>query len=109
MVLLTVTPAAKAAMDEYRRLIDGAKKADNTLSAESINNTAVGNPIEHHEIVKVSQYLTQKGGESADATKQWRLDALLKGASIYQPPPPPKTEHVRHIIAKTMCLTTNAN
>ena len=107
MVLLTVTPAVKAAIEEYRRVADEGDEVRNPESSERLNNATLGSPIEHHEIVEVSRYLTERKDVSIDAINQWRLDALLKGATIYQPPPPPKTEHVSNIITTISSTETD--
>lgn len=94
MVLLTLTAAARAAIDEYSTLVDGGDAGSEALGCE-INNCLVGSPIGHQMLVDLSSYLVQRAGANIEAAKRWRLDALLKGASVYQPPPPTKTEHVR--------------
>ncbi|EME42214.1 hypothetical protein DOTSEDRAFT_25849 [Dothistroma septosporum NZE10] len=93
MVLLTVTPAAQAAFAEYNRLVAGDGTSNYVPRAEASDNAEVGGPIQHQKLVEISIFLAQRHHESADAAKPWRLDTLLKGASIYQPPPAPKAEH----------------
>lgn len=93
MVLLTVTPAAKAAIDAYLEVETGEADNDKTAKQrEQLSQAEVGSPIEHHQLVSISRHLVQHSGGSA---RQWRLDTLLKGATVYQAPPPPKPEPVR--------------
>ena len=92
MVLLTITPAAKAALVEYCRRqkdVDEGYSDEAKERCEKLSTAEIGNPIEHHELVDISKYLLQ---ETSGAAKEWRLDTLLKGANVYQPPPPPKPE-----------------
>lgn len=96
MVKLTVTDAAKAAIDEYCRigrdrfLDEGPDKGD-------LESLEVGDPVDHHHLVSISKCLVNSAYAETDegSAHQWRLDTLLRGASVYQPPPPPKPEPVR--------------
>lgn len=94
MVLLTVTPDAKAALDEYCQL--KTVSANNGLASElhSLSELEIGSSIEHHDLVSVSSYLVQHAHSTSGADRKWRLDTLLKGAAIHQPPPPAKKEPV---------------
>lgn len=92
MVLLTVTLAGKAAIDAFIELDKGEANDEETLKQqERLSQAEIGSPIEHHELVAISRHLVQHIEGSA---RQWRLDTLLKGATVYQPPPPPKPEPV---------------
>lgn len=97
MVLLTVTTAGKAAVDEYCKLNTAASDGDQGR-LEKLSKTELGSPIEHHELIDISKYLVQKHRGRNDAAREWRLETLLKGAAVYQPPPPPKPEPVSHLI-----------
>jgi TMEM199 family protein len=101
MVQLTITAAAKAAIEEYCRLKRASEGEDEEQLAklQTLSKAELGSPIDHHELVHISKYLVQQHKDGRSATedrlaKQWRLDTLLKGATIYQPPPPPKPEPV---------------
>jgi hypothetical protein len=95
MVLLITTPAAKAAVDEYLRLYVGSEKSEAQQHIlERLENTELDGPIEHSDLVVVSKRLVKETQGSNNPTKEWRLDTLLKGTTVYQPPPPPKPEPV---------------
>ncbi|KAM3414091.1 ATP-dependent RNA helicase chl1 [Cercospora zeina] len=92
MVLLTITPAAKAALSEYfTRLqdVDEGYSDEAKERREKLSTAEIGSPVEHHELVEVSRFLVQN---VQGAAQEWSLDTLLKGANVYQPPPPPKPE-----------------
>lgn len=89
MVLLTVTPAAKLAIDAFVKT--EAEDEDAVQQREKLAKAEIGGQIEHHELVNLSRLLVQ---HTDGAARQWRLDTLLKGSTIYQPPPPPKPEPV---------------
>jgi hypothetical protein len=93
MVLLTVTAAAKRAIDEYCRT--GEEKANDFK--ESLAKLEVDSPIEHQHLIDISRYLVEHRAESSGVAKEWRLETLLKGAAVYQPPPPAKPEPVSHV------------
>ncbi|KAF2213686.1 hypothetical protein CERZMDRAFT_39558 [Cercospora zeae-maydis SCOH1-5] len=95
MVLLTITPAAKAALSEYctrQKNVDEGYSDEAKERREKLSTVEIGSPIEHHELVEVSRFLVQNVPMAAEAAQEWRLDTLLKGANVYQPPPPPKPE-----------------
>lgn len=102
MVKLTITPAAKAAIEEFcvkERAQSGDLDGAQATKLDEFAKAEIGNPIEHHDLVNISRILVQQSREEsksapADSGKQWRLDALLKGALVYQPSPPPKPEPV---------------
>ncbi|KAF2858890.1 hypothetical protein K470DRAFT_220322 [Piedraia hortae CBS 480.64] len=81
MVRLTITEAAKAAVDEYQRVKRG----------NDFEDAHVGSPIDHDDLIKVSQFLVNRSSDHSQQ-KKWRLDTLLKGAMVYQSRPPPKRE-----------------
>jgi hypothetical protein len=95
MVLLKTTPTVRAAVDEYLRLhaeCETGETLQHTL--EQLEKTELDGPIEHSDVIAISQRLV-KGCHNSDVpTKNWRLDTLLKGTTVYQPPPPPKPEPV---------------
>ena len=97
MVLLTATEAAKAAIEEYCRLIKDAGGIDGQERLQRLSNVDIGSPVEHADLIEVSRYLVDAYRRQArdDQVRQWRLDALLKGATIYRRPPAPKPEPVR--------------
>lgn len=87
MVLLIPTPAIKLAIHEYGE----ASKDD---SAAELFAPDPDSPIQHHDLIAISQYLTRRFDDGGQSTDHWRVDTLLKGATIYQQPPPPKPEPV---------------
>ena len=103
MVLLTVTPAAGTAIEEYVKLrrsnAESAEESEEWL--RTLSETQVGSQIDHGDLLRISKFLVGNCRENDKTTtaKEWRLETLLRGASIYQPPPPPKPEPVRHIIS----------
>ena len=99
MVQLTVTVAAKAAIEEYckqRGLSNKPKQGDPHSSVGDLSELETGSPIDHNDLVEISTFLlkTEERHKDSAARKAWRLDNLLKGASVYQAPPPPKPEPV---------------
>jgi len=97
MVKLTVTAAAKAALEEYRARKRGGNDTldgDDEARLQEVSTIDLGSPIEHHDLIEVSKYLVQSSQDHDVVAKQWRLDTLLKGAMVYQAPPPPKPEPV---------------
>jgi hypothetical protein len=95
MVLLTLTEAAKAAVDEYCRLKILANENDENV--ERLSSAQLGSTVEHNDLIDTSKFLVERshetGAEGVPA-RQWRLDSLLKGAIVYQPPSAPKPEPV---------------
>ena len=95
MVSLTLTTAGKAAVDEYCRLHKLGDQSDEKL--ERLSAIELGSPIDHNDLIDISRSLVQKSHKGQDgeiSIKQWRLDTLLKGATVYRPPPAPKPEPV---------------
>lgn len=95
MVLLTVTPAAKAALEQYCGL-RMKEQVDEEVKErlEQLSKADLGSPIEHQELIDVSQFMVRHHKDDDRVAKHWRLDALLKGATVYRPPPVPKPEPV---------------
>ncbi len=99
MVKLIVKSAANDAIDEYcaqkrsqEPTVDDAEEA----RLQRLSGLEIGKPIEHHDLIDISRFLTQRG--NGPGARRYRLDVLLKGALVYQPPPPPKPEPVRFAI-----------
>ncbi|KAK3069158.1 hypothetical protein LTR53_012724 [Teratosphaeriaceae sp. CCFEE 6253] len=95
MVRLTATAAAKAAIDEYCRQKETDAETlaiDGETIWEDLSHVEPGSPVEHNHLIEVSKYLVERSKARGDETKSWRLDSLLKGALVYQPPLPPKPE-----------------
>ncbi|KAK1072533.1 hypothetical protein LTR74_002569 [Friedmanniomyces endolithicus] len=93
MVKLIVTAAGKDAINEYcakkrseEPVVDDAAEA----RLQRLSGLDLGKPIEHHDLVDISQFLTQRANGSG--ARRHRLDVLLRGSLVYQPPPPPKPE-----------------
>jgi len=100
MVLLTVTEAAKIAVDEFcrRKGLATEHDADPELCSR-LAKVQVGGTIEHHELIHISRYLLSRARDEEDSaarepTRKLRIDTLLRGATVYQAPPPPKPELV---------------
>jgi hypothetical protein len=89
MVLLTLTPAAKSAVELYNQLSE--QEEHGPSSDPSLSEPTVGAPVSHAQLIQVARFLR----ESHIANKKdFRLDTLLKGANIYVPPPKPKPQQV---------------
>lgn len=97
MVLLTVTPANKAAITEYCKLKAVADDTESNEKWEKLAEAELGGPVDHNDLVDISKFLVMHGhkDDQRAVRREWRLDALLKGSNVYQPPPPPKPEPVR--------------
>jgi hypothetical protein len=96
MVLLTTTQAAKAAIDEYLALHADDHEDDSLQQRlERLGKVSLEGPVEHADLVAIS-ISAREGKNASKISRQYRLDTLLKGATIYQPPPPPKPEPVSH-------------
>ncbi|GAB7322945.1 hypothetical protein MBLNU13_g05481t2 [Cladosporium sp. NU13] len=93
MVLLNTTPTLKAAVDEYRRLHADCENNDPLQhQLARLEKAELDGPLEHSDVIDISKRLVNEYQRSDASTKTWRLDALLKGTTVYQPPPPPKPE-----------------
>ena len=93
MVQLTLTAAGKAAVDEY--CILNKSMGHDQQTCERLSRLQPGSPIEHNDLVDISQFLVDSSrGDEQTTSRKWRLDTLLKGAVVYQPPPTPKPEPV---------------
>lgn len=97
MVLLTTTPAAHTAVQEYCSLSEEWDEVEAGEVEErlwKLLQVEIESPIDHSDLVDISKFLVKRVRQNdgnAIATK-WRLDTLLKGSIVYQPPPPSKTE-----------------
>lgn len=89
MVLLILTPTAKSAVELYNQLSD--QKQDDTSSDPSLTEPTVGDPVSHAQLIQVAHFLRDSHLPNKN---DFRLDALLKGANIYVPPPKPKPQPV---------------
>ncbi|KAH0378319.1 hypothetical protein KCU92_g8796, partial [Aureobasidium melanogenum] len=87
MVLLTLTPTAKSAVELYNQLSD--QKYDVTSSDPSLSEPTIGAPVSHAQLIQVARFLRETDIPNKN---DFRLDALLKGANIYVPPPKPKPQ-----------------
>ncbi|QIW99732.1 hypothetical protein AMS68_005250 [Peltaster fructicola] len=90
MVLLKVTETVAEAVKTYRNL---QKQQDDVLLGR-LAAVEVEGPIEHRDLVTLSRLLVHhhQGEGHAANERQWRLDTLLTGVTIYIPPPPAKPE-----------------
>jgi len=95
MVLLKTTSTLKAAVDEYVRLHADCENSEPLqYKLERLEKAELDGPIEHSDVIDISKRLVKECQDSDTSTKNWRLDTLLKGTTVYQPPPPPKPEPV---------------
>ena len=109
MVLLTVTPAAKAAIDEYctQKRINSDENRSEDEKLKKLQDLDLGSPIDHEELIEVSTFLAKSGRDDGSPfpTKGPRLDTLLKGANVYQPRPPSKPEPVCFLFKQSHRMT----
>lgn len=92
MVLLTMTPSI---VEGLGRLPKDALDALHSEAAP-LDEPAVGKPIAHSQIVDLHRSLKS----SSDAAMTISLEQLLRGSSVYNPPPPPKPEPVRPLVSR---------
>lgn len=99
MVLLAVTPIVKDAVEQFNKTCqlsnDDTTNEIKTDLGELVQ-LELGDPIEHSKLVEISRVLVKRArkGDEQSLSREWRLDTLLKGTSIYQLPPLPKQEPV---------------
>ncbi|KAI1432969.1 endoplasmic reticulum-based factor for assembly of V-ATPase-domain-containing protein [Xylaria sp. CBS 124048] len=92
MVLLTMTPPIVEALLLLRESSDAHDRTDDTASKDaeveepSTKNPSVGDPISHGQIIDTWKMLKARGHV------RFRLEDMLRGATVYVPPPPPKPE-----------------
>ncbi|CAD0018823.1 unnamed protein product [Aureobasidium pullulans] len=87
MVLLTLTPAAKSAVELYNQL--PREKDHVSTSDPSLSEPTIGAPVSHAQLIQVARCLRETDIPNKN---DFRLDALLKGANIYVPPSKPKPQ-----------------
>lgn len=84
MVLLTVTPSI---LEALQRVEDAPSKLQRD-GEPLLSDVDIGAPISHGQIVDLWNLL------KADDHKEYNLEILLRGSSVYVPPPPLKPEPV---------------
>ena len=107
MVLLTLTPAAKSAVELYNQL--PGEKDHVSTSDSSLSEPTIGAPVSHAQLIQVARCLRETDIPNKN---DFRLDALLKGANIYVPPPKPKPQPVCirfHRLCRNCSLLTLCN
>ncbi|KAI7091026.1 hypothetical protein KC356_g1060 [Hortaea werneckii] len=97
MALLTVTPTAKGVIEEYSLEPQHGQQDDQSgsgLDVQALSQLQIGSPIEHHQLVALSKVLVGRSKVRSDEAggARYRLDNILRGAKLYQPPPLPKKE-----------------
>lgn len=108
MVLLKTTPSLKAAVDEYLRLHADCENSEPLQhQLERLEKAELDGPIEHSDVIDISKRLVKECRGSHTSAKDWRLDTLLKGTTVYQPPPPPKPEPVGRSSGKNIMTYAN--
>ncbi|KAL1884143.1 hypothetical protein VTK73DRAFT_6812 [Phialemonium thermophilum] len=91
MVLLTMTPSIVEGLRIRREgsvAPDGGAQAETigTDEHQSLEDPAVGNPISHRQILDLWKHIR------SSTVDGFSLEELLRGTSIYKPPPPPRPE-----------------
>lgn len=91
MVLLTMTPSIVEGLQTWGGLSrPQQEKLPPWSGGSSLERATVGNPISHSQIVGLWTALKDAGN------REYNLEKLLKGSTLYVPPPPPKPEPVRY-------------
>lgn len=93
MVFLTMTPAMVSALETVNRLELELENEDNN-SEYSLADPAIGNPIEHSQIIGISKLLESHNIMLSPESTSCHLDHLLRGSRIYEKPPKKKQEPV---------------
>lgn len=114
MVLLTMTPAIVAAVRRCETLADPEQMRKLQPDGEPhLSDPAPGKPVSHAQLIDISDFL--KLSDSSDETAA-ALNDLLRGSSIYTPPPKPKPEPVstprlagRHVLPATNDFSPQSN
>jgi hypothetical protein len=84
MVLLAITPVL---VDVVQLYLDNA--TNKSLDDEPpLKDPAEGQPISHAQVIEIAKWMSSKDGKSKIGEKSipLRLNDLLKGCRIYQPP-----------------------
>jgi hypothetical protein len=84
MVLLTMTPSIVEGLAKSKSSGENTDQDDEP----TVDNPAVGQPISHGQVVDLWRKLREAG------EKEYTLENLLRGASVYVAPRPPKPEPV---------------
>ncbi|KAF2799939.1 hypothetical protein K505DRAFT_293844 [Melanomma pulvis-pyrius CBS 109.77] len=100
MVLLTMTPAIVRAIAEAQKLARDELSHLQQASGPSLVEPATGNPISHSQLIDLSKLLKNQKNhathvnteENEKDTFAYHLDSLLRGSTIYIPPPPARKE-----------------
>lgn len=87
MVLLTMTTSIVEAM-KHTNFIALTEEKPAVEGDPSLGEPAIGKPISHSQIVNLWKDLRKQ-----DGTK-YSLESLLRGSTVYIPPPLPKPEPV---------------
>jgi hypothetical protein len=111
MVLLTLTPTAKAALQEYHKALPNLDEAalKNRDHWEKLSTAEVGSPIDHHDLLTVAKSFAARNDETDSQSQTRRLDVLLRGSAVYQPPPPQKPEPVSMVFIHPRTSTADEN
>ncbi|KXJ90276.1 endoplasmic reticulum-based factor for assembly of V-ATPase-domain-containing protein [Microdochium bolleyi] len=88
MVLLTMTASVVEALQitNIATLTATKDTSDEASREPTLSSPAVGNPISHGQIISLHNHLRPTDKD------RFTLESLLRGASVYVPPPPPKAE-----------------
>lgn len=88
MVLLTMNTSVVEAIKAIQPMNNDGDQLRRD-GEPSLEEPAVGNPIAHGQVVEVWKRLRDAGNA------EYSLEALLRGAKVYVPPPKPKQAKVR--------------
>lgn len=90
MVVLTMTPSIVEGLQIWNGLSRQQQEKLRSQSDEpSLEGPAIGNPISHGQIIDLWAILRDSG------KREYSLESLLRGSTVYVSPPPPKPQPVR--------------
>ena len=98
MVLLTMTVASVAAVQECAKLGLRDVVESKSPTEPSLENPQVGKPISRGQLVGIFRSLERhyQSTNGVGIEVHYHLEELLRGSKIYIPPAPPKKEPVSY-------------
>ena len=94
MVLLTITAAAKEAIERSHRTSRASSPSHSSDDEPPLKEPKVGNPISHNQLIDIVRELQKRSSKHDDGHENVDLDLVLKGAQVYKAPPKPKPSPV---------------
>lgn len=92
MVLLTITPAAKSAIEQWCQL--GLEPTEAIEDEPSLALPEINGPVTHTQLLDIVRALKAHHASRTDvestSTQRVTLEAVLRGARVYAAPPTPK-------------------